>query len=244
MRRNCGIILCSFLAFVVSAEAESRVSVLFVGNSLTERNDLPGTFKSFAAASPLHADVDVSALTPGGALLYDHWKRGEALARLRQQRPTFLVLQGQSTEPVAWPQQFVYYARLFKNEADRIGTKTILFSTWARPAGDPFYQNPASGGTPEAMQAKLDSAYATLAHDLDATFAPVGLAFKQTRQIAPQLQLLDGSQHPTTAGTYLAAAVLFRTLFNTTPPTSSFYGAISKETAIKLQRIAGEVSAP
>src|SRR5216684_2470752 len=121
MSRNCKVALAVFLWLSANAATMAAgVSVLFVGNSLTQANDLPTVFKRFAAESSLHADVDVRSITPGGAFLYDHWKRGQAVARLREQHPHFLILQGQSMEPLFAPQNFSYYAGLFKTEADHV----------------------------------------------------------------------------------------------------------------------------
>src|ERR1043165_7322360 len=61
-----------FLTLFGKTALAGSVSVLFVGNSLTQVNDLPGVFKQFAAESPLHLTVEVSSITPGGAFLYDH----------------------------------------------------------------------------------------------------------------------------------------------------------------------------
>jgi hypothetical protein len=239
--RSHKIAFAFVLLSVAKIAAASGVSVLFVGNSLTYMNDLPATFKRLAAGSSLHVDVEVTSITPGGAFLYDHWKHGEALALLREKHPKFLVLQGQSTEPLSAAQSFSQSAALFKVEADRVGAKTVLFATWARPAGDPYYRDPTSGGSPAAMQARLDSAYATLAKETGATLAPIGIAWERAQRIAPEIRLLDGTQHPSPAGTYLAAAVLFRTMFNAAPMGSSYYGSLPKETALQLQRMAGEI---
>jgi hypothetical protein len=235
-----GFILFSF-AIVCKVAAAPAVSVLFVGNSLTQVNNLPEVFKKIAAESTLHAEVDVKSITPGGAMLYDHWKHGEALALLHAQHPTYLILQGQSTEPLSSPQNFAYYAARFKTEADRVHAKTILFSTWARPAGDLYYKDQTSGGTPTEMQRRLNSAYAALAGKIRATLAPVGIAWEQAQRDAPEVQLLDGTQHPSKSGTYLAAAVLFRTVFNTPASGSTFYDGLPKETALRLQHIADEI---
>ena len=243
--RNCrfGLILI-FLGLIAKAAAAASVSVLFVGNSLTQVNNLPEVFKKFAAESPLHVDVEVRSTTPGGAMFYDHWKRAEALALLRQQHPNFLILQGQSTEPLSSPQNFFYYAARFKTEADRVNTKTILFSTWARPASDSYYKDATSGGSPTEMQARLNSAYAKLARQTGATLAPIGIAWQRTQRDAPGIELLDGTQHPSPAGSYLAAAVLFRTIFKTAAAESTYYDRLSQEIALHLQRLAGEVPLP
>jgi hypothetical protein len=215
---------------------------LFVGNSLTQVNDLPNVFKRFAAQSSLHVDVQTSAITPGGAFLYDHWKRGEALGLLREKRPNFLVLQGQSTEPLSARESFSHSAALFKAEADRVGATTILLATWARPAGDPYYKEPTSGGSPAAMQAGLNSVYASVAESIGAALVPVGIAFERAQQDSPKIRLLDGTQHPSPAGTYLAAAVLFRVMFHTVSAGSTYYSDLPKDTALRLQLVADEVS--
>jgi hypothetical protein len=234
-------IIFALALFIVANSNAATVSVLFVGNSLTEKNDLPQVFKRFAAESSLHADVDVHSITPGGAFLYDHWKRGDVVAKLRELRPNFLVLQGQSVEPVSARESFARAAALLKAEADRVNAVTILFSTWARPAGDPYYKEPASGGSPAQMQSRLNSAYAEVSHNIGATLAPVGVAFERAQNDAPQIQLLDGTQHPSPAGTYLAAAVLFRVIFNTSPIGSTYYDGVPKERASHLQRLAEAV---
>ena len=238
---HLGRAILTILLGLAANTAAASDSVLFVGNSLTQVNDLPSVFKQFAAKSSLHVDVDVSSITPGGAFLYDHWKRGQALALLRAKHPKFLVLQGQSTEPLSAPQNFAYYAGLFKTEADRVGASTILFATWARPAGDPYYKDLTSGGSPAEMQSRLDSGYATVAKNIGATLAPVGVAWERARQLAPKIQLLDGTQHPTPAGTYLAAAVLFRTMFNGSSVRSTYYGGLPNEIALRLQGVAKEI---
>jgi hypothetical protein len=238
------IIRIGFVLFFLTLgkiAAAAGVSVLFVGNSLLYMNDLPTQFKKFAAESSLHAEVDVRSITAGGATLSDHWKRGEALAQLRQWHPKFLVLQGQSTEPLSAPQNFSYYVRLFKDQADAHQTRTVLFATWARPAGDPFYKETVSGGSPAEMQTRLNSAYASLAQNIGATLAPIGVAFEQAKRDAPTIHLRDGTQHPSPAGTYLAAAVLFRTIFNSRAFGSTYYGVLPETTAHTLQRIADAV---
>ncbi len=186
-----------------------------MGNSLTRANDLPTVFKRFAAESPLHPEIDVRSITPDGALFYDHWKRGQAVAILREQHPNFLILQGQSTEPLFATQNFNYYVGMSKAEADRVHTNTVLFSTWARPR---------------------------IACSQPRRFPGAGwLGVGSGASDLPNIQLLDGTQHPSPAGTYLVAAVLYRAVFNTSAIGSTYYGRLRKETGTNLQRIADQI---
>src|SRR5207245_11245348 len=124
MSRNCNVALAVFLSLSGNAATMAGgVSVLFVGNSLIQANDLPAVFKRFAAQSALHVDVTVNSITPGGAFLYDHWRSGVALARLRELQPNFLILQGQSLEPLLAPLKFNYYSNLFKTDSYPISSR-------------------------------------------------------------------------------------------------------------------------
>jgi hypothetical protein len=223
------------------APTQVRLHALFVGNSLTYVNDLPGTLQRFAAEAPLHAALTVHSVMGGGATLADHWSRGEAVRALRELHPDVVVLQGQSVEPLVQPDAFAEHAALLKAEADNVHVETVLFSTWARPAGDPFYRESVSGGSPEVMQMRLDQAYTALAAQLGATLAPVGPAFVRARRDAPVVALLDGTQHPTPAGTYLAAAVFYRVLFHDSPVGSTYLGGLPRSWAAALQRVAAEI---
>lgn len=249
-------VLLAFLVFVAAARGSSepqqgrdplvpqsppRLSVLFVGNSLTFVNDVPDLVRKLAASTAVQARITVHSVTGGGARLEDHWRIGEAARALRKRRPGVLVIQGQSTEPLNAATDFARYATLLKAEADAVGARTILFQTWARPPGDPFYSRPASGGSPAAMQARLNQAYDSLALELNVDVARVGEAFSLVQRQSPEIPLLDGSQHATRAGSYLAAAVIFRALHRSSPVGASFTAGLPQATASALQRAADAV---
>ncbi len=249
-------VLLAFLVFIAAARGSSepqqgrdplvpqsppRLSVLFVGNSLTFVNDVPDLVQKLAASTAMQARLTVHSVTGGGARLEDHWRRGEAARALRKRRPGVLVIQGQSTEPLNAAADFARYATLLKAEADAVGARTILFQTWARPPGDPFYSRPASGGSPAAMQARLNQAYDSLALELNVDVARVGEAFSLVQRQSPEIPLLDGSQHATRAGSYLAAAVIFRALHRSSPVGASFTAGLPQATASALQRAADAV---
>ena len=231
---------------VAAGERPGRfdASVLFAGNSLISVNDLPETFRLLALGSPRHADVAVRSVVVAGALIRQHWEEGWVAAGLRSQRPDVLILQAQSTEAVLNPSDLDRSVRLFKKAADEVGAVTVILGTWARPARDPFYSVAASGGSPEAMQERLDAAYASIAGDTGIVLAPVGRAWTLAQRRHPEIPLLDGSQHPSRAGTYLASAVLFQTLFAERALGAAFFGGLPPNVAENLQRVAAELPLP
>ena len=69
-----------------------------------------------------------------------------------------------------------------------------------------------------AMERAIEAAYGTVGDDLGIDVAPVGAAWAAARVEHPEIDLWqpDGS-HPSAAGTYLAACVLYATIFGASP---------------------------
>jgi hypothetical protein len=176
-------------------------SVLFIGNSYTFVNDLPGTFASLASSLGNHITVDSSA--KAGFLLSQHAVQQDTLAKIASKKWDYVVLQEQSQMPLndtgITARLMTPYARQLDSLVHQANpaAKTVLFETWARRDGD-YAGN----------QAKIDATYGGLATTLGATVAPVGVAWSSVRRSDPDLQLYsqDGS-HPSVQGTYLAACV-------------------------------------
>lgn len=181
----------------------SRLNVLFVGNSYTTTNDLPGTLQALVASRGGAMRHEVIAR--GGALLHMHLTEGVAPGRIRAGGFTHVVLQEQSQLPAAAPPVFIEAACALADLATAAGAKPVLFVTWA------------SRDAPRE-QAKITAAYQAVARRTGALLAPVGPAWTQARLRSSRLTLHgpDG-RHPAPAGTYLAALVLFRALTGKAP---------------------------
>lgn len=195
------------------SENPNTLRVLFIGNSYTFVNNLPGLVIELAAheAKP----VDAEMVVIGGARLADLWAEGSALAAVRRGHWDYVVLQEQSTlgswvvtngiDQIGDPALFRQYVRLFNTEIQKVGAKTVLFLTWAR-------QNAPQN------QAILTQAYTSIAGELHVTVAPVGLAWQRVLSLNPAFVLhqSDGS-HPNSAGSYLAACVFYATFYHKSP---------------------------
>jgi hypothetical protein len=189
----------------MSAQRTAGVSshAIFIGNSFTARNDLPGQI-AFLAKSRGRSFTSRSVIA-GGASLRAHWNTGEAEKAIRAGGFDFVVLQEQSTLPVKNAVRMHENIRLFDDAIRASRAKTVLYMTWARRL------------TPETQTALTD-AYVRIGKELGATVVPVGTAWQRflATHDQPVLHDRDGS-HPTPAGSFLAACVFYATLFGDNP---------------------------
>ena len=181
----------------------SALNVLFVGNSFTARNSLPGMIADLATAAG-HG-FDHRLISMGGASLRMHWNKGEAQKAIAAGGYDYVVLQEQSTLPVKNAARFHENVRLFDPVIRASDAKTALYLTWARRH------------TPEAQKTITD-AYQAIGREIGATVVRAGVAWERllAKHDRPVLHDKDNS-HPTAAGSYLAACVFFGTLFGRSP---------------------------
>src|SRR5262245_45500315 len=72
------------------------LKALFVGNSFTARNDLPGLVAQLAAARGRR--LEHRLISAGGASLRTHWNAGVALEVIQGGQYDHVILQEQSTD--------------------------------------------------------------------------------------------------------------------------------------------------
>jgi hypothetical protein len=203
-----------------AGEAVRRV--LFIGNSYTYVNDLPGMLASLSTASGVLPRLQTEAVTVGGATLESHWAAGTATARIDEKGFYAVVLQGQSVEPIFPGSSFASYAQRFAERVTATSARALFFGTWARAAGDAIYAEAWSGGTPGGMQDGLTGAYASAATKGKAGLAKVGEAFRRSLAAHPAIALHQADRsHPSAAGTYLAACVFYAILVERPLPEST-----------------------
>src|SRR2546425_12489899 len=99
---------------------DNDLRILFIGNSLTYANDLPGLVGRLGLAVEGKAPV-VESVTAGGFSLEDHWNRGEAQKAIERDQWDLVVLQ---QGPSALPESrvlLVDYTRKFAEEIRKVG---------------------------------------------------------------------------------------------------------------------------
>jgi hypothetical protein len=209
-------------------------SVLILGNSLTYYNGgVEKQVAALAAAEDPARETMVDEWTwPDADLQYLYeYTRGAALDAIREGDHDAVVVQGyMPTHEDPEAVLFLEYARLFDQEITDAGAETVLYMTW--PIG---VFNPVD----------LDDivrAHRRIEAETGASVAPVGVAMEKALAERPDLEMISfDALHPTPAGTYLAAATIYATLFDRSPEGLDFTAiAVEPEDAAFLQRIAWE----
>jgi hypothetical protein len=187
----------------MAAKPRDPLKILFIGNSFTARNDVPGLIARLAQARGRAQEHRLISM--GGASLRMHWNKGEAPREIERGRYDYVVLQEQSTLPVKNAERMKENVRLFDEAIRGAGAKTALYMTWSRRHA------------PESQRALTD-AYASVGQELGATVVPVGVAWQdfRSKHDKPDLYDKDGS-HPSLAGSYLAACVFLAVLHDENP---------------------------
>jgi hypothetical protein len=211
--------------------------VLFIGNSYTFENDLPRLFADLSQAGGRPVATEMVAV--GGATLAQHLGGPDAPGRLAAHPWDVVVLQEQSVLPaLAGRREAEMYpaVRGLVGLARAAGARPVLLLTWGRRDGL-AEAGLASFG---AMQDQLTRGTLGVADELGLAVAPAGEAWRAARQ-GLALWQADGS-HPSLAGSYLAACVLYAALYGESPARLPAPPGLSAEDAALLQRLAAEVA--
>ena len=226
-------VVAGVVLFGCSSEPEARV--LFVGNSYTSTNDLPGIVHRLAASTGHNVEVEVTA--PGGWWWRDH-AAGSTGDLISSGEFDFVVFQEQSMVTAA-PEMARRESRPplvdMGLTARMTGAKPILFMTWGHRNGS----SEVGHGNYDSMQQAITATYHELADAVIGEVAPVGTAWSMTLEERPDIALhqADGS-HPTQEGSYLAAAVITATILDIDPTTIEDNLDLDKDTARVLRGFA------
>lgn len=242
--RNDLFFLLGLLLFMTyQSNAQDTTSVLFLGNSYTNANNLPNMFSELSAKAG--KTVYVQEVSPGGFTFNQHSQNAGSLQKIQERKWDFVVLQEQSQIPSLMPQRetMMYpYAITLDSliHVNSLCSRTLFFMTWAHKNGNNGL--PVGSDTYEAMQQRLRSGYKIIADSLDAAIAPCGWVWSQVRQTHPSIELHTAdNSHPTEAGTYLAACTFFATIFQQTASGINYYAGLTAADAAVIQDAASQI---
>jgi hypothetical protein len=180
--------------------AATPLEVLFVGNSLTAANDLPGVVESLSRGA-----IATRMVAPGGVNLEDHWTLTGAREALESSSWDYVVLQqGPSTLPESAANLREWAVRWGDAIRER-GARPAVYEVWPDSAFGVRLSFPA-----------VVRSYRAAADAAKALFLPAGEAWRAAWRRNARLPLYgpDGF-HPSKLGTTLAALVIVARLTHT-----------------------------
>lgn len=185
-------------------DAKKDIRVLFIGNSLTYSNEMPRIFeKLFDASTKQKLSVEVLAEPNFG--LQDHWEKKKATKLLEKKKWDFVILQQGPSASQEGRQALSEYSKMFLSAIRKSGAKPALYSVWPAVSRLGDFDG-------------VISSYAAAARETDGVLLPVGCVWRSAMRSNPKLKLYaEDGFHPSAAGSYLAALVILKTLFNTVP---------------------------
>ena len=191
------------LPALVLAALQVPVRILFIGNSLTYVNDVPGIVEAFARAQGVGAVC--RSVAAGGFSLEDHWNQGDAQKAIAAEKWSYVVLQ---QGPSALPESRDLLrrdARRFAPLIRKAGARPALYMVWPSVSRHRDF-----GG--------VSDSYRIAARDVDGILLPAGDAWRLVESTEPKIELYSADGlHPSPAGSYLAAAVIYAGLFQKPP---------------------------
>lgn len=225
------------LGKIPNPPASEGSRILFVGNSHTFTNDLPGMFSRLAEMGG-HT-VDVYDVTAGWYTLKQFSDPEDEYgavvsAALQDQKWDFVVLQENTNAalPANAKTEMLPPAHKLDEMIRASGGQTVLLMTWSPEEGVGAFPR-------EIVQSVLSDSYQAAAEELDALLIPGGDVFVEALKTDPELKLWgDDGQHPSPEGTYLAACTAYALIFQETPVGNTYYNELDEETAGRLQEIA------
>ncbi len=183
--------------------ADADLNILFMGNSHTTHNDVPGLVAALVRAAAPGRSV-AATVAPGWMLLEERAGDRGSLASLRGRRWDYVVLQAQALSqsgrfsyPTSGAEQLVRMTR-------QLGAVPVLFAEWPR------------AGIAESQT--IYDTYVSIARKEPACVAPIPQAFALARTRAPTIRLYaDDGNHSSPAGALLASLVLAATMADISP---------------------------
>jgi len=252
----CVAFIAALASPLAAAQARPKVtdsgvtppsSIVYIGNSFFYYNNgiHSQVGRLAAAADPQHKLSSVMITISGSGFDWhdvDSYFRPEAVGRYTIDSHNVLkfndrarlfdvaVTMDCSQCPVHPQLKDVFYAQAtkFAETVRKHGTQPVYFMSWA-------YLD-----KPEMTQA-LAEAYTRAGNENNALVIPAGLAFARVVKERPDINLyMPDKRHPTVAGTYLAAATIYASLFKKSPVGLSEMAGLEPGTARYLQTVAWE----
>ena len=219
-------------------QGQQSLNVLYIGNSYTDVNNLPGLIDSVARSAGM--SIAYNSNTPGGCTFAQHCQN-QSMDLIRQGGWDYVVLQEQSQLP-SFPQSQVEqeclpYAAQLAAAVESVRGRAMFYMTWGRKNGD--RQNAQYFpvlGTYEGMDSMLYERYMYMATQSGQSVCPVGRVWRYLRSNNPEIELYQTDEsHPSMAGSYAAACAFFTMMFHADPMLIAYTAGLDAQTALTIR---------
>ena len=217
--------------FLLNANAQKETAILFIGNSYTFYNDMPGIVQKLGQANNLSVFVDT--VVQGGKNLKYHSEQAKTYEKIKSRDWDYIVIQGHSSE-FAQPESVIktnsipYLTQIIDsiNVLSPCSNK-LFYMTWGYKNGNSKWAPINTYGT---MQDLITKEYTKLGKDFHIGISPVGDAWQKVRSQYKNLNLYDPDlHHPSLEGSYLSACTFYSVIFKTSPFNNSAEIELPKE---------------
>ena len=239
MRILASLLSLAVIACLGSSTDPSRIGegtrILFVGNSQTHVNDVPGILQALADSAGGETIATMS-ITADNYALIDHWNDGAARNQIDSAPWRYVVLQQGWTPAGVCRDTLRLATQLFSERIKNAGGTPALFQVWA----------PSS--RPTQFLGTIES-YRLAAEDVQGLLFPVAEAWLEVKSRKPEYNLYLDDIHANEGGSYLTALVMYARIFGKSPvglPTvlrtrSGLTISISSEVGLVLQQVAADI---
>jgi len=238
-------LLVSFFTMLIPQSSEGQsdsLQVLFIGNSFIAKNSLPEMFKQLSTAAGKVPHFD--QYTPAGYSLKEHSEDPITIEKVSQCTWDVVILQEQGQIPsndpgrdtMMYPYAVILDSIIHHNNPC---TKIMFFLTWANKYGDINIIQQGGSDSYDAMQQRIREGYFEIADSTGNTIIPAGIAWKHIRDNYPAYELYEpGDVLPTLYGSYLAACVVFSSVYKESCLGNIYNAGINDIDVANLQGIA------
>jgi hypothetical protein len=234
------LMLSAFLS--IGSLFAQPMRVLFVGNSYTHYNNMPLILEQMAESKGVKLEVLMDAKSSHTFQM--HAKRPELYKSIKSNKWDYVILQGFSRElaqdrDVIDKVSLPYLKQLLDSiYANNSCTNVLLYQTWGYEAG---FKDDSLGidWNYQTMSDRIHQGYLYVSEQLKLSIVPVGKAWETVKENHPQINLYqEDKQHPSLAGSYLAASCFYAALFKTDPYVT-FTAKLDPKQAGVIQETAG-----
>lgn len=221
------LFLAAACASAPTAAPPADLRVLFVGNSLTYTNDLPGLLRRIGQADGI--TIETRDVSQPNYALEDHWNRPASRAALEEGGWDVVILQQGPSSLQSSRENLIVWARTWADAARAGGATPALYMVWPDATRLAFFDD-------------VSLSYRMAADSSGAGLYPAGEAWRAAWARHPPLALYGpDSFHPSLMGSYLAALTIYRGVTGRTPPSLTGLG-ISPGAEDILQAAAAEAA--